>query len=184
MVSVIWSRLEQRLLSMLRPRLTWQYSLSLGIATYVGYCFWFASPLLSSTLPAYSGPYSVGTIYLETPCEPRVINDARFRDTDHPAFQVRGRITETNTSPADLASAPAGNSLVHTLLPLDKRGCLLQASPPVDTTAARTRRGRVCSVRPHQQLGHQRNLHLQHVGVGREHKDPCTRRRSAPPLAG
>ncbi|KAK5046146.1 hypothetical protein LTR84_008603 [Exophiala bonariae] len=73
----------------LRPRWTWRYILGATGATYLLYCFLFASPLFSSRLPQYTGPYAVGAIDLEAPvAEPRRAHDARFKHNDKPAFQV------------------------------------------------------------------------------------------------
>jgi len=85
---MFWNRLILRLPPVLRPRWTWRYILCFGLATYTVYSLLFASPLLSSKLPAYTGPHQVGTIDLEIPCDPRRINDATLKDGGHPAFQV------------------------------------------------------------------------------------------------
>lgn len=89
MPSIMWNRFVSRLPPVLRPRWTWRYVLCFGVATYSIYCLLFASPMLSSRLPEYTGPYSVGAIDLEIPCEPRRLNDARLKDDGHHAFQVR-----------------------------------------------------------------------------------------------
>ncbi|KAL2437055.1 hypothetical protein ABEF95_016132 [Exophiala dermatitidis] len=88
MVSMIWKRALLRLLGLLRPRRTWKYFICSGMMLYVVSCLLFASrPLFSSRLPAYTGPYSVGTIDLEIPTERRtIIHGARFKDCDDPAF--------------------------------------------------------------------------------------------------
>ncbi|EXJ88118.1 hypothetical protein A1O1_05046 [Capronia coronata CBS 617.96] len=89
MVSMLWKRTLLRLLSALRPRLTWRYLLSCGICLYVASCLLFASrPLFSSRLPAYTGQYSVGAIDLEISTEPRTIHAARLKDSGLPAFQL------------------------------------------------------------------------------------------------
>ncbi|KAJ9633648.1 hypothetical protein H2204_006854 [Knufia peltigerae] len=88
MGSMVWNRMVLRLPPILRPRWTWRYLLSFSIATYAVYNLLFARPLLSSNLPAYTGPYQVGTIDLEAPCDPRRINDATLKEGHHPAFQV------------------------------------------------------------------------------------------------
>lgn len=85
---MVWNRMVLRLPPILRPRWTWRYLLSFSIATYAVYNLLFARPLLSSNLPAYTGPYQVGTIDLEAPCDPRRINDATLKEGHHPAFQV------------------------------------------------------------------------------------------------
>ena len=72
----------------LRPRVTWRYLLGASVVLYVSYCFLFSSPLLASKLPQHTGPYVVGTIDVEVPCEHRVINDLRRKDTGEPAFEL------------------------------------------------------------------------------------------------
>ncbi|KAI1610146.1 1-alkyl-2-acetylglycerophosphocholine esterase [Exophiala viscosa] len=88
MPSMIWNRFVSRLPPVLRPRWTWRYVVCFGVATYSIYCLLSASPMLSSRLPEYTGPYSVGAIDLEVPCEPRRLNDARLKDDGHHAFQL------------------------------------------------------------------------------------------------
>lgn len=46
-------------------------------------------PLFSTNLPEYTGPYAVGTIDIENPCDRRIISDINFKATGEPAFQVR-----------------------------------------------------------------------------------------------
>ena len=58
------------------------------VALYLAYCFAFSMPLLSSPLPEYSGPYKVGTVDIEAPCEKRRVSDAVFKGTDKPAFEL------------------------------------------------------------------------------------------------
>lgn len=72
----------------LRPRLTPKYILSSVAVLYVLYCFLFGMPLFSSNLPDYTGPYSVGTIDIESPCDGRTTHDVKFKATGDPAFQV------------------------------------------------------------------------------------------------
>lgn len=79
-----------RLPPVLRPRWTWRYVVGATAATYLIYCFLFASPLFSSRLPHYTGPHAVGAIDLEAPVEPRRAHEARFKHDDKPAFQVSG----------------------------------------------------------------------------------------------
>lgn len=85
--------LPLRLSSILRPRWTWRYLICAGMAVYAISSFLLptsSSPLLSSNLPAYTGPYAVGAIDLEIPLErSRTVHEsARFKDTDDLAFQV------------------------------------------------------------------------------------------------
>ena len=77
-----------RLPPVLRPRWTWRYVLGAGAATYLIYCFLFASPVFSSKLKPYSGPYSVGAIDIEAPVESRAIHGAKLKDDGKTAFQV------------------------------------------------------------------------------------------------
>jgi len=78
-----------KLPSILRPRWTLKYTVSSIAAAYVAYCLLLGMPLLSSNLPSYTGPYPVGTIDLEAPCQPRVISDVTIKSTGDPAFKVR-----------------------------------------------------------------------------------------------
>lgn len=48
-------------------------------------------PLLSSSLPDYTGPYSVGTIDVESGVETRKVHDATFKN-GAPAFEVRTEV--------------------------------------------------------------------------------------------
>lgn len=77
-----------RLPLVLRPRLTPRYLLSSLAVLYVLYCFVRGMPWFSSNLPAYTGPYSVGTIDIESPCDGRLTSDLKFAATGEPAFQV------------------------------------------------------------------------------------------------
>ncbi|EXJ86904.1 hypothetical protein A1O3_03858 [Capronia epimyces CBS 606.96] len=95
MASLIWKwkRVSLRLLSGLRPRWTWRWRwrwlLCWTIGVYLVSCLLLASrPLFSSTLPPYTGPYSVGAIDVEIPTEPRTIHPARFKDSGQAAFQL------------------------------------------------------------------------------------------------
>ncbi|KAF2724036.1 hypothetical protein K431DRAFT_282303 [Polychaeton citri CBS 116435] len=45
-------------------------------------------PLLSSPLPKYDGPYDVGTVDIEAPCERRQFGDVHLKDTGAPAFEL------------------------------------------------------------------------------------------------
>lgn len=58
------------------------------IVLYVAYCLLFRMPILSSPLPEYSGPYTVGTVDVEAPCEKRRVSDAVFKGTNKPAFEI------------------------------------------------------------------------------------------------
>ena len=77
-----------RLPHLLHPRLTWRYTLCALSLSYIFYCYFFNMPLLSSDLPPYTGPYSVGAIDLEAPCESRTIHDAIYKDSGEPAFKL------------------------------------------------------------------------------------------------
>ena len=77
-----------RLPPVLRPRLTWRYILGASVALYVSYCFLFSSTLFASNLPQHTGPYTVGTIDIEIPCEQREISDLNRKDTREPAFKL------------------------------------------------------------------------------------------------
>jgi len=57
--------------------------------SYFAICILFDMPFFSSKLPPYTGPYDVGTIDLEVPCEDkRQLSEAVFRDTGKPAFAL------------------------------------------------------------------------------------------------
>ncbi|KAI1780695.1 PAF acetylhydrolase [Hypoxylon cercidicola] len=72
-----------------RRRSTWKYVLGAVVALYVLYCYLFSLPLLAWPLPQYSGPYPVGTVDIETPAaKPRLIDEARFKDTKENAFEL------------------------------------------------------------------------------------------------
>lgn len=77
-----------RLSPILRPRLTWRYVLAASAALYVTYCFLVDSPLLASRLPQYTGPYPVGAIDIESPCDSRQTSSFRLKESDQPAFQL------------------------------------------------------------------------------------------------
>lgn len=72
----------------LRVRLFIKRAALASILFYVLYCLAFGMPLLSSLLPEYSGPYSVGTVDIEAPCEKRRVSEAVFKDTGKPAFEL------------------------------------------------------------------------------------------------
>lgn len=78
---------RSRIPILLRPRLTWRYILSSAVALYVAYCLLTAQPLLSSRMPPYTGPYSVGTIDLEIPRQPHRVGN-EFFENGSPAFEV------------------------------------------------------------------------------------------------
>ena len=79
---------RSRLPPILRPRLTPRYVVSCIAAIYVVYCWLWGMPLFSSNLPAYTGPYSVGVIDIESPCDGRKTSDVKFKSTGEPAFLV------------------------------------------------------------------------------------------------
>ncbi|KAI1328563.1 PAF acetylhydrolase [Xylariaceae sp. FL0255] len=75
---------------LLRPRLTWRYLLFSFATIYILYCFIFSLPLFANPLPAYSGPYQVGTIDIEYPVSPtRVLDTARFKGSKEDAFELQ-----------------------------------------------------------------------------------------------
>lgn len=76
-----------RLHPVLRPRLTWRYLLSSAVLLYITYCLLAGQPFLSSDMPPYSGPYTVGTVDLEVPRPPRRAGEEFFRDGS-PAFEL------------------------------------------------------------------------------------------------
>ncbi|KAJ9602593.1 hypothetical protein H2200_012786 [Cladophialophora chaetospira] len=89
MGSLIWERLSQRIWHIVHPRATWRYILCVGLATFVVFRgLSTSSPLMSSNLPQYTGPYNVGTIDVEVPVETRSINNATFREGGHAAFKL------------------------------------------------------------------------------------------------
>ncbi|MBE7182282.1 MAG: hypothetical protein INR71_13955, partial [Terriglobus roseus] len=84
-----WRELLHELFVLARPRLTWRYVLVALVLLYVLYCAVRQSPLLASKLPAYTGPYEVGTVDLEVPlAKPRLISDTQYADGRGPAFQL------------------------------------------------------------------------------------------------
>ncbi|KAL1304861.1 hypothetical protein AAFC00_003785 [Neodothiora populina] len=79
--------MNRRLPRILRPRLTLKYIFFSLCAIYISYCYLLGMPLLSSNLPDYTGPYSVGTVDVESPVDARLIHDVRFKD-GKPAFEL------------------------------------------------------------------------------------------------
>ena len=73
---------------LIRPRLNLRYVVSVVVVLYVLVCIAFNMPLLSSKLPAYSGPYQVGTIDIEAPCEKRRLSDVVLRATGAHPFEL------------------------------------------------------------------------------------------------
>ncbi len=87
--SLVWERVSQRIWQVIHPRATWRYILCFSIATFFVFRGLFtSSPLLSSNLPDYTGLYTVGTIDIEAPVEPRWIKNATFKDGGYSAFKV------------------------------------------------------------------------------------------------
>ncbi|KAI0174079.1 platelet-activating factor acetylhydrolase, isoform II-domain-containing protein [Pestalotiopsis sp. NC0098] len=71
------------------PRLAIRYLLVTFIAMYAFKRWFSGQPLLSDSLPAYSGPYDVGTVDIEVPAvQPRKFSDAVHKETGEPAFQL------------------------------------------------------------------------------------------------
>ncbi|KAI0485514.1 PAF acetylhydrolase [Xylaria cf. heliscus] len=82
--------MRRRIPSVLRPRLTWRYVLSVIVVFYVLYCYLFSLPLFASPLPMYSGPYPVGSVDIESPMSPpRVVDTTRFKSTQQNAFELQ-----------------------------------------------------------------------------------------------
>ena len=77
-----------RLPPVLRPRLTWRYVLCASAVLYVTYCILGDSPLLASRLPQYTGPYPVGAVDIESPCEQQQISSFKLAETGKAAFQL------------------------------------------------------------------------------------------------
>ncbi|KAI1740617.1 platelet-activating factor acetylhydrolase, isoform II-domain-containing protein [Xylaria scruposa] len=81
---------RRRVSSVLQPRLTWRYILSVIVVFYVLYCYLFSLPLFASPLPMYSGPYPVGSVDLESPVSPpRVVETTRFKNSHENAFELQ-----------------------------------------------------------------------------------------------
>lgn len=78
---------RSRIPILLRPRLTWRYALSSTVILYIAYCLLTAQPLLSSRMPPYTGPYSVGTIDVEIPRQPHRVGNEFFQNGS-PAFEI------------------------------------------------------------------------------------------------
>jgi platelet-activating factor acetylhydrolase len=85
-VSFIMPR--SRIPQIFRPRFTLRYIASSIAVIYVVYCWLWDMPLLSTRLPAYTGPHSVGLIDIESPCDGRKTSNVKFKSTGEPAFQV------------------------------------------------------------------------------------------------
>ena len=81
-------RHRRRLPAILRPRLTPKYVFSSFVLLYASYCILSGMPFFSSNLPEYTGPYPVGTIDIESPCDGRLTSDIDFKATGKPAFEV------------------------------------------------------------------------------------------------
>ncbi|KAK3669585.1 hypothetical protein LTR78_010523 [Recurvomyces mirabilis] len=72
----------------LKPRLSVKYIFWALVTSYFSICILFRMPFFSSKLPAYTGPYKVGTIDIEAPVEKRNISEARFANGGKPAFEL------------------------------------------------------------------------------------------------
>lgn len=59
-----------------------------SIVIYTCYCFFLGKPMLSSSLPPYSGPHNVGVIDIEVPVDQRKLSDATSESTGQLAFQL------------------------------------------------------------------------------------------------
>lgn len=96
-----------RLPPILRPRLTPRYVVSSVAAIYVVYCWLWGMPLFSSTLPAYTGPHTVGVIDIESPCDGRKTSDVKFKSTGQTAFLVCMTLRQL-TEPTNISTARNG----------------------------------------------------------------------------
>jgi len=75
----------------LRPRLSFGYVFCSAAAAYAVYCLFGGLHFFSTKLPDYTGPYAVGAIDIEVPCDGRPfweISEIRFKDSDDFAFTV------------------------------------------------------------------------------------------------
>lgn len=169
-----------RLPPILRPRWTWRCILGATVATYLIYCFLFASPLFSSRLPSYTGPYAVGAIDLEAPVvEPRRAHDARFRENDQPAFQVSGLDdggfgnggSWTVLLNHAIHFYIGRNGSVHSILSLDSGDRVREATPSLGAPTPWDCRSRVREVRAHQQHRDRLAFHIWALGTRRENRD-------------
>ena len=57
-------------------------------ALYIVWRLSIGMPILSDSLPEYSGEYAVGTLDLEVPVQRRNVSDVVFKHTGEPAFQL------------------------------------------------------------------------------------------------
>ncbi|KAI1496170.1 platelet-activating factor acetylhydrolase, isoform II-domain-containing protein [Biscogniauxia marginata] len=81
---------RRKLPAVLRPRLTWRYTVCSLIVFYVLYCFVFSMPLFATRLPKYSGSYPVGAIDVEASLpSSRIVDTARFKATRENAFELQ-----------------------------------------------------------------------------------------------
>ncbi|WYZ44507.1 hypothetical protein EsH8_VII_000943 [Colletotrichum jinshuiense] len=85
-----WGRsVWQKVLAILKPRVTWGYLFWVLIGLYVLYCILVQSPLFASKLPKYTGKYEVGAIDVEVPVRtPRKTSDSVFKSNGKPAFEL------------------------------------------------------------------------------------------------
>lgn len=83
------SSYADKVVQLLRPRLTVGYICCSILAIYVLYCYIVWSPLFASKLPKYTGPHDVGAIDIEVPVrEPREVADTVFKQDGKPAFRL------------------------------------------------------------------------------------------------
>lgn len=80
--------MAHKLYSLVRPRWSARYVVSVLLISYLLFCTLADMPLLSSKLPPYSGQYDVGTIDIEAPCGGRRVSDHVFRDTGAHPFEL------------------------------------------------------------------------------------------------
>lgn len=122
----MWRLQSSRLPRILRPRLTLRYIFCSASAVYLAYCSLLGMPALSSKLPQYTGPYSVGVIDVESPCDGRTTCDIEFKDSGEPAFKVSAmscRILSRATK--DIALFTLGQVL---MTPSSTRYCFLSTT--------------------------------------------------------
>lgn len=71
-----------------RPQLSIKAILLIACLFYANYCFLLRMPLLSTPLPAYTGPFAVGTLDIEVPCESRTIDPVKLKSTGETVFRL------------------------------------------------------------------------------------------------
>ena len=174
MGSLVWERLGQRIWHIVHPRATWRYILCFGFATFVVFRGLFtSSPLMSSHLPAYTGPYTVGAIDVEVPVEARSIHNATFKDGGHSAFKV-----SSGRSRGKSLTVVARDRSVHSVLSCNPWSCLIKTTSSVGAETAFDHRPGVCSFCANQQLHNRFAHHLWPLGLSWRYQNPSTCRRA------